>query len=313
MDKLNTMFRDFKVAEDVAKMMEMRRFEVEYTMYGSLLRREGQKCYLISDEASRVISFGQQREHFDDYPFPMITHTKMTTVPAGSEEDIAWLVKAELAKIIASRYPDEFLQRFYQLADTAANDAAEPLLSPLAERMHGYYQADDLLLFQGLMDLALRRKNLTQGTCAQYIAWLEQQRQEMADDPVWQDKFSKTLYGFCTREQNGSIKAYYNAEESKIYQKKAQLEDQGFLVTNVLADTCWYNYDKTLADARTEFGQRLLYLLDDTYFTCLTELQQLPPAVDAKVFQQLYADCQNYGSSAAEAMKQYGQYWGMTV
>ena len=35
-NRLNQMFRDFKVAEDVGKMMELRRFEVEFEVFGTV-------------------------------------------------------------------------------------------------------------------------------------------------------------------------------------------------------------------------------------------------------------------------------------
>ena len=52
--QLNNMFRDFKVAEDVAKMVEMRRFAVEFTVYGSLFLEQGQRRYIISSDKNRL-------------------------------------------------------------------------------------------------------------------------------------------------------------------------------------------------------------------------------------------------------------------
>ena len=108
MDKLNTMFRDFKVAEDVAKMMELRKFEVEYTMYGSMFLENGKTKYIVSGKDDKVVSFMNDRRNFVKYPFPMMKHTVKTTVPSGAEEDIARMVKVNLGKMMRDSFSKEF-------------------------------------------------------------------------------------------------------------------------------------------------------------------------------------------------------------
>ena len=55
MKQMNQMFRDFKVAEDVARMMEMRRFAVEYTMYGTMFFQDEKKLYKISNSGEKIV------------------------------------------------------------------------------------------------------------------------------------------------------------------------------------------------------------------------------------------------------------------
>ena len=136
MDKLNTLFRDFKVAEDVGKMMELRRFEVEYTMHGSMFLENGKRKYIVSGQDDKVVSFMNNRQNFVKYPFPMMKHTVKTTVPSGAEEDIARMVKVNLAKIMRNSFSDDFLTAFYDIAFTENNDAAKTILDDLQMKLY---------------------------------------------------------------------------------------------------------------------------------------------------------------------------------
>lgn len=308
MDKLNNLFRDFKVAEDVAKMMEMRRFEVEYTMYGSMFLEDRKAKYIVSGQDDKVVSFMNNRKNFGKYPFPMMKHTVKTTVPSGAEEDIARMVKVDLAKIMRDSFSKEFLNDFYAVAFTPNDDAAKDILDDLQEKLYGVYRADNLLLFEGLMDLAYRAKHISEETCADYELWLEDEWHQMEDDPVLEDQFSKELYGFASM-QNGNIKIHYNAEKAKVYDKRKVLERNGALVSQVYAKMYWYNYDKTLKDVRDEFELFLADLFDETYFSYLQRINALSPVVDVAKVRQLEA---NYGSNNSviqNVIEVYKNYW----
>lgn len=312
--QLNNMFRDFKVAEDVAKMVEMRRFAVEFTVYGSLFLEHGQRRYIISSDKDQIHDHAQQRAYLEQYLLPIMKHTKMTTVPAGCEEDIAQLVKLELACKLRESYSPEFLLGFDRLAQTPAEDSAASILDELADRMQGLYRPDNLLLFIGLMDRALVRKCLRRETSVRYEQWLAQEGQEMANDPMPRDRFHKTLYGLASRKAEGPIKVYYNAEKSKMIDKKAQLTAQGQLTTPLYAKTYWYNYDRTLGDVRREFEQYLQELFDETYFTYLARIEALPSVIDPASFDALLQKCQQEGdTSACEALHDYQARWGVRL
>ena len=286
MDKLNTMFRDFKVAEDVAKMMELRKFEVEYTMYGSMFLENGKTKYIVSGKDDKVVSFMNDRRNFVKYPFPMMKHTVKTTVPSGAEEDIARMVKVNLGKMMRDSFSKEFLNDFYALAFTENDDAAKDILDELQMKMYGMYRADNLLLFEGFLDMAYKAKHIREATRAEYEAWLEDEWHQMEDDPVLEDQFSKELYGFASM-QNDTIKIHYNAEKAKVYEKRKTLEKNGVLVSQVYAKMYWYNYDKTLKDVRTEFEAFLTKLFDAVYFSYLQRIVSLPPTVSSDAVKRL--------------------------
>lgn len=304
------MFRDFKVAEDVAKMMELRRFEEEYTMYGSMFLMDGKPNYIISSREEKIVGFINRRENYLKFPFPVVKYTLRTTVPSGAEEDIVRMVKINLAKIIRNSYPKAFLEAFYAVALTEPDDAAKEPLDTLQEKMYGMYRAENLLLFEGLMDLAYRAKHITEKNRAGYESWLNEEWHQMEDDPVLKDQFSKELYGFAYRNA-GCIKAVYNAEKAKVYERKLQLEAKGILVSQVYSKECWYNYDKTLQDVRSEFESLLLGLFDEKYFHYLQKIVSLPSVICAEELQELEKQYAADNAAVQEVITTYKQYWGI--
>ena len=71
MNRLNQMFRDFKVAEDVGKMMELRRFEFEFELYGTVYWENEQRNYLVSKNEAVICKQIAELEVRNKYPLPL--------------------------------------------------------------------------------------------------------------------------------------------------------------------------------------------------------------------------------------------------
>lgn len=310
MDKLNTLFRDFKVAEDVSKMMELRRFEIEYTMYGSMFLENGKVKYIVSGNEDKIISFINDRKNFMKYPFPVMKHTVKTLVPSGTEEDIVRMVKVNLAKNMRGYFSCVFLRDFYALAANENDDSAKEILDELQMRLYGMYRAENLLLFEGLMDFAYRAKHIKESTCKKYEFWLNEEWHQMEDMPELEDQFSKELYGFASKE-NEKIKVYYNAEKAKVYEKSEMLSQRGYLVSQIYTKRYWYNYDKTLKDIRMEFHQLLENLFDETYFSYLQRIKALSSVIDRAKVEKLEKIYGVESLMIQNVLERYMQYWNI--
>lgn len=308
MDQMNTMFRDFKVAEDVAKMMEMRRFETEYTMYGRMFFENSERRYIISSSEDKIIDIAENRQNFAKNPLPVIKHTLRINVPAGNEEEITRFVKLKLAEIIRNSYTAEFLEQFLYLCQTPHDNAADEILSELAERLAGVYRKDNLQLFEGMLDMAYQAKHLLTDCYERYVKWLSEEYKQMEDDPLPTEQFIKNMYGIGYK-QDGKYKTYLNAEKGKVYQKKYALEKSGILASQVWSKECGYNYEKTLSDIRKEFDDHLKEEFDATYFAYLAKIKSLPTAINAADFAK-WQFCAEQGSQAMKnAVKMYALKW----
>lgn len=310
MRQLRAMFRDFKVAADVQKMIEMRRYEQEYIMYGSMFFEDGKRKYIISSKENNILQFLNTRENFAKYPLPMQVHTLLTTVPSGNEEDITRLAKIKLAKIIQESYPVDFLKDFYEIAESENSQLAEGILDELQDRICGVYRKDNLILFEGLMDIAYRRKTITEKARKRYENWLSDEWRQMEDDYQLEDRFSKEMYGFAYRESD-DIKVYFNGEKSKAIKKKQDLEKRGVMVSQICTEVFWYNYEKTLKDIKEEFAVYLKKLFDDNYFAYLERIVAVPPAIEEKCFEDFAQKYTNADEQVKQAIEYYSYCWGL--
>ena len=310
MDALNMLYRDFKVASDVSEMLELRRFDVEYTVYGSLFREDGRQKYIISTKEDKIIAYNNQREHFKNSPLPVQTHTLRTTVPAGSEEDFLQLVKKQLAIKIRDSYDADFLSAFYALEETEPDDVGEPILTQLQECLCGLYRRENLVLFEGLMDRAYRAKHLTETTVKGYESWLNEEIRQLEDEPVVMEQFEKDFFGILYTD--GAVtKRYCNAERSKVYQKKAELEKRHMLVTPVLQKHYWHSYEETVKDVRQKFENDLLCTYDETYLSYLYKIDALTARVSEKAFKIWEMENSEKNAMMAEAIAVYRFLWGI--
>lgn len=311
MNMMNTLFRDFKVAEDVGKMMSLRRFEVEFTVYGCLFARDGKRQYLISDDEANIYDAISQQGFLDYYPLPIVHLTNQCLVPSGCEEDICQQTKLQLAKYLQSSYSYDFLTRFYKLADIKPNNEAEPLLALLAEKLWGRYHHDWLTLFQGLVDRAYCRKNLNFENYCKHYNWIQMEQRQMDNDGQKKEQFVKILYGMGYQGDDSTTIVYLNADKNMIDHLIKTKRRQGYLTSTLLAKTYGYNYDYRLEDARKDFKKYLQKIFNEHYFMLIKELEHCVVAIDLLAYQSLLHSVQANGNRLEqEALEQYGCYWG---
>lgn len=303
--------RDIKQAASVSRMIELGKFPQEFTAYGCCFVENGQQKYFISAQAELVYDFIYAGGQHDYYPSICQEMNRFFLVPSGCQDYFAQQVKLELAKQLSVSYPQRFMAELDQFAKRYANDAAEPVLSHLQQRLWGKFRTDELQLFGALVKRAYRRKNLLPRTYEQYICWLDGQLHQLADEAVVKDIFEKTLYGVVYYNQAGRRISYFNADRATMYRRFEDAEAKHGLVSPLFQKTYWYNYQYRLYDVRKDFAEHLNHLLDDTYFTYLKALLQQSSAVPGADYQDF---CQkmvrDHGPRTAALLERYGLWWG---
>ena len=315
MNRLNQMFRDFKVAEDVGKMIELRRFEIEFEVYGTVYWEENQRYYLVSK--NEELLYGKRKElgKQNKYPLPVQIWREKRLVPAGWEEDIEQDVKINLCRYLQKAYPESFWENILSVADSTENDVGVKVLDPIQEQLEGIFQADQLQLFDELSLMLYLRKNLTKNSYCNYQKWLKEIQQEMINDIKTKDIFSKKLFGFAYQKQGEQIQYQLNASQRLILEKRERLLCQNdILVAPVFYQKIWYNYDYRLEQARNDFREKMKYLFDNNYFSTLQKIKQLPITVDQKLYFEILKNYQDNGNHIlAEAWSAMGREWGICI
>ena len=304
------LFRDFQVANDVKHMMKMRFFEKEFTMYGCLFFENGEKKYYISSDKNKVVSFLDNKAEKNRYPFPIISKTLLTTVPSGNEEEIVRVVKVMLAKHIRNEYSDAFVEKFLEFADVEPDHAAESILDALQDKMYGLFRADNLLLFEALMDKAYRAKHLGENRKQYYEEWMAEEWRQMENDAQEDASHAKILYGFAYRE-NGTIKVYCNGIKERVYERMLKIKNSGHQTGPMYTKSYYYKLGENIGLIKQQYEEFLKELFDDTFFAQLDHISTLPSVIDKERYQKFAEEFAPESEAQAEAVEYYRHEWGI--
>lgn len=120
------------------------------------------------------------------------------------------------------------------LAEIEPNNEAFPFLRQMAESIEGNFDEEELQLLEGSIKFAYRAKILTLDGYKQLLGWIEKQRLQMIDDPIVQDKFGRTFYGFGYLDGYNELRYECDAQKVNIYEKQQAYSMEGRLVAHLL-------------------------------------------------------------------------------
>lgn len=310
MNRLNQMFRDFKVAEDVGKMMELRRFEIEFELYGTVYWENGQRNYLASKNATMICKQIAELEVQNKYPLPLQVWREKCLVPAGWDEEIEQQVKVHFCQEMQRNYPIALWRAIDAVAEGNENDDGTNILDPIREYLEGIFQSELLQIFEGLLNILYLRKSLSQRSFQSYCDWIVEMRQEMINDVVVRDIFCKIFYGFAYQKGTDDVCYVMNASQQLIEEKRLKvLLREDMLVTPVFCKKYWYNYDYRLNQVRKDFENELRQLYSKSYFEVLNKIDDLPVAVDVAGYQEKQKQFQT--EKTLDVWKKLGRQWGV--
>lgn len=299
-------------AQTAGAMVEMGCFAQEFTVYGTAFYEEGKRRYMVSSDEAKIADFVQSAAHAGVFPTPLSQLTMSVVVPAGCAEEVGRAVKKRLARELAELYPLGYFQLAAALMDTAPNDRAESDLWALRQSLEGVFDEEQLQLFEGLLDLAYHKKNVTELTYRELRRWLERTRGEMADDSRQKDRFSKTFYGFVYFKPDGSRAQDINVCREVIYQHRQAWQHQQVIMTPVFSKTYWYGYDCTVQELRAQFAAHLAAVFDERYLSLWQRLRAMPSAISREAFGRARDQARAvYGRPAQQALEAIGWRLGL--
>lgn len=304
-------FRDMQVAEDIGKKAALGWFDVEFTMYGCVYLKNGQRAYRISPQSEDIYGFIEESAREDIFPSNVLSLTRKCAVPTGMKEEIALTVKKELAKRLQRIYPAEFLQLLAQTAEACRSNMASMVLWSEAEALEGLFEEEELQHFERLIHYCYSCRKLAKEDYGRLLAWLKEERASMTDDFVSKDIFEKTLYGLAYEEE-GTIRYLSNAHSGHIYESLHELEGEGRIVTPILAQTYWYNYAYSLAEVKADFKAKLKQVYSQTDLARFKALREGLSPVDKETFAEtLRFVREKWGELPAATLQRYGCRWGL--
>ena len=293
---------------DVSRMVELGKFDKEFTVYGCAFREEGETKFAISEQAETIYSLHEKLQLQGIFPGKILSYHIATSVPAGSVDEIWENVKWDLGYKLRETFPAQFLDILNVIGNIESKDYAWRYLEKWQEGLEGYYLKDWQLLFDRLVLDCFLRKQLNEKHYMELKAWSKKIWNQMQDDPVIKDIHSRTLHGFAYFK-DGRVKYKINAQLVHVLQARFKLVSEGYIVSPIYSEQYWFQTQMQFPAKRHAFEEKLKMMLEPC-LRLMKELAQAPAFIEKNDYMAYYERVQAYDSASIyETYNFYGYQW----
>ena len=305
-DEMLVLFRDMMTAIDVGQKAEMGYYDVEIDTYGCTHYQNGERYYHLSANASKIYDYFESAALSDCCPTALVTRVFKKPIPRGLKDMLALEQKKDLALEMQAAYSPDFFLLLHQLARQARQNGAADPLNDYMDTLECTFDRVRFDLFAATLDQAVSAQKLLLRDHQQLLNRLNEERQSMANELQPHDIFHQTFHAFAAEDAGGTRQFIYDARRDFVYAKRQALEEAGALITPLVSQTCFYNYDYRLTDARRDFVSTLPALFDDRYFHLLHTIKGLPSPLSPADLTDALAHCD---PACHPTLTLYGHRW----
>ena len=307
---MTTSLKDVSSAQMIKSLAELGCFEYEDTAYGCAYRKDGKVLYRMGSDWQRIHDFIENSRLSGILPTAVAERTIRQAKVTGSEEAAKLRLKLELGQELKKQYNAVFFDVLEELGQTPNVDSAGDILEAYKEEIDGFFNAGQLQLFEGLLDMAYLAKTLTRDHFTALQSWLYATRMQMADDVLIKKQFHRTFNVYIEINERGDVRQVNNANRKPLEEQKRTAERKGYLTSPVYAQTRWYEKAAELSRERAAFQEEVQRLMDARYIGRLKALRALPAVIDKDYFAQKLALVeQSCTDQAVEMLLDYGRLW----
>jgi len=267
--------RDIQCGNSFNKLYELGCFAEEFIVYGCSYFEKNQIYYMVSASPEKICQLVADAPIYNRLCSPIVKKGYQQRVASGTKEDIKQEIMLDMAMEMSDCYGKAYYAEQKQWIEKKANDLAQSLLNAMKDELAGCFEKPELLLFEGLCKEALRLKVLERHSYNEFDRWLQHLYQQMENDVIERDTFSRTFSGFAYEEKTGQLKYFYDANKINVLEKRDQLLHKGVFTTPVVVKE--YNFSEMvqLASIRKQFASYLEAVLDKTYIATAKDIYQL--------------------------------------
>lgn len=267
-------FRDMQVSMDVGKMVELGKFDKEFTAYGCAYLQNGEVYIPVSEHAETIYRIREKKQLEGIYPSNVVDYHITTKVPAGAIDDIWEEVKWSLGEQLLNAFPKQYLDILNTIGNLPPEDNMHLVLEDLKTRIEGLFAKDILALFDAIVVECYLSKQLDNKHFKELKSWSDNIWRQMEDDPEIKDIHSRTLNGFAYLE-NEKIKYKVNAQYVHVVKSRQILRSQGILTTPIYSEMCWYSTQSQFPAKRQAYDKKLKEFMEVTMeIMCYLEKQK---------------------------------------
>ena len=264
--------RDVNCSTDVAMMEKLGRFDKEFIVYGCTYKEQGKRLYYMTSQREKIYEHIQNCLLQDIWPTSVQSLLVSCAVPAGSREEIAQEAKIALAEQMKKDFSDDYFKLLQDIAPKSVTDGALKLLLNEKNNLEGYFDRDYLLRFEGLIEMAYCEKILTTNSFIMLKEWVKKELRQMEDDLVLKNHFKRTFSGFAYLE-NDKINYFYDGQKETVFEKKYQLQKEGYMTTPIIVKNFWFDGKTSLKSIRNKYESFLWKIIDEEYINQIRQIK----------------------------------------
>lgn len=307
MPEINRQHRDIQCADDVRLMARLRRFDQEFTAYGTAEWRQDQGVrYLATSNLNKLYAYIQNQKINNSFFTPVISFSKRTPMPSGMEEVLQLVAKYSILSNLKSAYESvNFWDYMIPVFEKGGNDLAYDILEGYRKEIDGYFRDRELQIFSGLVRYAYEAKILSERSLTRFLNWHGDACREIENVPVAGDKFKRTFYGFIVFDDvdRSAMHIIFDAEKTEIYSKHYKMILDGKVVGPILQRTFFFHQFSQLQEIRAFFNE---WLIEDCekIFLLLNSIRKLPGVIDRSMLEVATEKCSE-SKDAIDAIHYY--------
>ena len=192
-------------------------------------------------------------------------------------------MQLDFAKKMRKQYGENYFAALQWISAVQNDDTAAGLLLDTTKKINGYFNQEEIQLFDGLCRLAYECKKIKTESYRDFQKWLEYANKQLENEVVTKEKFHITFYGFGY-ELNGKLAYYYNAQLLNAYKKWNALRNQSIIVTPILTKLYWENELYKLSSRKEEYLNTLHQYIDDDYWEKVKTIYLSKLQIDSCMF-----------------------------
>lgn len=303
--------RDEIMAEDVAAMAALGKFEKEFTVYGCAFWENNQVVFALSEKLGKIYEWMNSPVNADKFVTSMHRATIRSLVPAGMEEQLLKLVRQRLVTELQGCYSAEYFQSLERISTVMPTDQSAALLQSLCFTLDGVCNEEQLLLYRGLLERAYNRKVLLPETYYSLMEWIRWTQRDLDAFQRQMDQYEKTFYGFAyLNSSDQNVRVFLDGNKANAYEKLEKRRKDGYCVSNIVDKTWWYNNQYSIVDAKKDCQSYFENLFDNTYIKALLEIGKMETPLRRDLFVKVLDTYRhNKQTAMIESMERQAKIW----
>lgn len=300
--------RDIYCGQNVAELQRWNCLEKNYEFYCCGYHSGKDGLYHVYEnelECYRFFMGAWKNNNYPTVPYKNAVRTKAEQ----DEYQLKHILKKNTAQLLKKQLEQNFLHQLDELGQTPSCNFSEPIMKKWKTVLHGNYDVDQLLLYQGVLNLAANHKVLSELSYKHYSDWIERMLAQCDCYYAKQKNLSRTFYGFAYCENEKGWKYCYDAQRLMVLKKHCNYQETGVITTPIWQKTYYCHYDKEFSQIRRKFETELKLNMNKEYLACVKQLWGMPSSIDKQKWLDIFSEKREHHLIERQTIEYYAHIW----